>query len=176
MSISSFTYACGNNIGQLEAAVAAAILAGKTPVGPPAMLGELMVQPMQVGSASTSLANIQSALDTAATNDAVFVADKAQTVAAVDGAIPVDANGSTVLTKGSAAAMTIVATATNGIRRRIYNGSSFAHVITGTGLFQDGATEAGNTITFTNKKGAFVEVESYGSKWLVCGGNHYTVA
>lgn len=102
-------------------------------------------------------------------------AEQAQTVHAVDAAISPLA-GTAVLTKGSAAAMTLAAPTADGVRKRIMVGSSFAHVVTATGLIQDGSNEAGNTITFAAKKGAAVILESYNSKWLVVASNHATVA
>lgn len=68
-----------------------------------------------------------------------------------DGAIPITNSGITVLTKGSAAAITVAAPGTLGIGKRltITTGSDFAHVVTFTGsTLRDGTT--GAKITWTS--------------------------
>jgi len=71
-----------------------------------------------------------------------------------DATLP-NVTGIYVLTKGSAAAITLLAptVAQIGTRLTIYGGSAFAHVVTATGLVDDGVTGGSKTtLTF----GAFV--------------------
>lgn len=78
-----------------------------------------------------------------------------------DGAIPIDVDGNTSLTKGSAAAITIAApgVANIGRRRRITTGSDFAHVVTFTGsTLRDGTTGASITWTAAAFRGSSLEV------------------
>jgi hypothetical protein len=104
--------------------------------------------------------------------------DGAQTVYSADGAID-PLVGSAVLTKGSAAAMTLAAPSASqdGLRLRILNGSAFAHVVTATNLIDDGVTGgAKDTITFGAFVGAAIELEAYNQKWIVVSKNVATVA
>jgi len=76
------------------------------------------------------------------------------TIQAVDGALPIT-TGIVKLTKGSIGAFTLAApsAAQEGTELRIVSGSAFAHVVTATGLINNGVTGgAKSTITF----GAFV--------------------
>lgn len=75
-----------------------------------------------------------------------------------DGAIAV-ATGLVVLTKGSAAAITMTAptAAQIGTRTTVVAGSAFAHVITATGLIDDGITGGSkSTMTFAAFIGASI--------------------
>jgi hypothetical protein len=132
--------------------------------------------------------NYPTSLDTARENpsnmdssEAAILAMQAQmgvlTVYATDGAIPV-ASGRAVLTKGSAAAMTLAAPATtdNGKIITITAGSDFAHVITSTGNILDGTTGANNTVTLAAFKGSSVTLLAYGQKWLVLSNQVATIA
>ncbi len=84
-----------------------------------------------------------------------------------DGAIATTSH-TAILTKGSAAAMTLAANATNGVRITIAAGSSFAHVITGTNLFWAGETGGPfNKITLAAFEGSAATVVSYNSLWYV---------
>lgn len=97
---------------------------------------------------------------------------------AVDGAIPI-ANSIVTLTKGSAAAMTLAAptAAQAGTRIVIRAGTAFAHVVTATGLLEDGVTGgAKNTATFGAFVGSSIELIAIGLKWTVLGKNVVTVA
>jgi hypothetical protein len=135
------------------------------------------LQAMDDGSSSATFEDLDTRVEGAEADIDALQAITAENLLSADGAVPVTASKEFTVTKASAAALSVAATATNGIRLRIKSASSFAHVLTFTGsTLQDGATEAGLTITFANKKGAFVEVESYDSKWMVLYGNHYTVA
>ena len=87
--------------------------------------------------------------------------------------------GLVVLTKGSAAAMTLAAptAAQAGTRLRILNGTAFAHVITATNLLDDGVTGgAKDTATFGAFVGAAIELEAYNLKWIVVSKNVVTIA
>lgn len=80
---------------------------------------------------------------------AKFAPDEITTVSG-DGAISVDTNSITILTKGSAAAITVAAPGAKNIGRKltIFTGSDFAHVVTFTGsTLRDGTT--GASITWT---------------------------
>lgn len=76
---------------------------------------------------------------------------EAPTVITGDGAIPVDVDSRSLLTKGSAAAITVGAPGAANVGRRlvIMGGSDFAHVVTFTGsTLRDGTT--GASITWTS--------------------------
>lgn len=79
-----------------------------------------------------------------------------------DGAIDITNGGQevSVLTKGSAAAITIAAPGANGIGmiRTVISDSAFAHVITFTGNTLRGGTAAVATATFAAQKGASITV------------------
>lgn len=82
-------------------------------------------------------------------------------ILAVDGAIPIDIDQVYLLTKGSAAAMTVAApgAANVGRRLKILTGSDFAHVVTFTGsTLRDGTTGASVTWTATAFQGCALEV------------------
>jgi len=132
--------------------------------------------------------NFPTALDTPRVNpsnmdssEAAILAMQAQmgvlTVYSTDGAIAV-ASGTAVLTKGTAAAMTLAAptTAQNGIRVTITAGSDAAHVITSTGNILDGTTGANNTVTLAAFKGSSVTLLAYNQKWLVLCAQVATIA
>lgn len=92
-----------------------------------------------------------------------------------DGAIATTSH-TAVLTKGSAAAMTLAATATNGIRITIVAGSSFAHVTTGTNLFWAGETGGPfNKVTLAAFEGSAATLVSYNSLWYVVSDQIATV-
>ena len=101
----------------------------------------------------------------------------ALTTAAADGAIPITASGTIRLTKGSAAAMSVAATATNGIRLIIINGSAYAHVITFTGnILDDGTSTTKLKATMAAYVGASIEVVSANSRWVLVNNNACTLA
>jgi len=78
------------------------------------------------------------------------------------------------LTKGSAAAIILKAptTAQSGTVIVITSGSAFAHVVTATGLLQDGVTGgAKSTITFGAFVGASITLVASQKKWNVLGIN-----
>lgn len=97
-------------------------------------------------------------------------------VAATDGAITPVA-GEVVLTKGSAGAYTLAAPASDGFRLCITAGSAFAHVVTATGLIEDGVTGgAKDTMTFGAFVGSSIDLLAYDGKWHVVAKNVVTVA
>jgi hypothetical protein len=104
-------------------------------------------------------------------------AQEVVTTIAGDGAITI-ATGIVVLTKGSAAAITLAASTAVGTRITIVAGSAWAHVVTATGLLDDGITGGSkNTATF----GAFVGsaitlIVAQTGKWAVESKNVVTVA
>lgn len=100
------------------------------------------------------------------------------TTIAGDGAIVI-APGLVVLTKGSPAAITLAAPAAGdvGTEITIYGGSAFAHVVTATGLIDDGVTGGSKT---TATLGAFVGasltlVAAQVGKWGVKAKNVVTI-
>lgn len=102
-----------------------------------------------------------------------------QVVYSADGAIDTTFSHTAILTKGSAAAMTLAAptTANNGTRITIQAGSAFAHVVTATGLIEDGVTGgAKNTYTTAAFVGSGATLEAYGGKWLLLSKNLGTTA
>lgn len=93
-----------------------------------------------------------------------------------DGAIAVRSH-TAVLTKGSAAAMTLAAPTVNGIEIQISAGSAFAHVVTATGLIDDGVTGGGkNTWTSAAFVGSSIRLISYNGHWLVISKNLGAIA
>lgn len=71
-----------------------------------------------------------------------------------DFAVPTTRSGCYVLTKGSAAALTIAAPTIPGVTVRIISDSAFAHVLTCTGNTLRGGTAAVATVTLAAQKGA----------------------
>ena len=85
------------------------------------------------------------------------------TTLAGDGAIPVDRDSVTLLTKGSAAAVTVAAPGAANVGRRlvISTGSDFAHVVTFTGsTLRDGTTGASITWTAAAFQGSSLTVRA----------------
>ena len=85
------------------------------------------------------------------------------TVLAGDGAIDISFDSITLLTKGSAAAVTVAAPGALNIGRliEIHNGSDFAHVVTFTGsTLRDGTTGASITWTAAAFRGSSLTVRA----------------
>lgn len=153
MSITATKFAVAPDIGRLQSAIAALIDTGHQPAGDPQYIDGKFVQRMDLSEGT-------------------------QTVLNADGPIAVKA-GTVVLTKGSAAAMTLAAptAAQDGTRLRILNGTAFAHVITATNLLDDGVTGgAKDTATFGAFVGSAIELEAYNLKWIVVSKNVVTIA
>ena len=126
---------------------------------------------LQVGSGASGTTEIE-VVDRSAPllNDPVVITG--------DGAITI-ANSTVVLTKGSAAAITLAAptAAQAGTTIQIIAGSAFAHVVTATGLIDDGVTGGGkNTATFAAFVGAAITLYAYNLHWVVLSKNVVTVA
>lgn len=102
------------------------------------------------------------------------------TVLAGDGAIPVDRDSVTLLTKGSAAAVTVAAPGAGNIGRvlHITSGSDFAHVVTFTGsTLRDGTTGASVTWTAEAFAGSSITVRAVSATlWNVLAMNLGAVA
>jgi hypothetical protein len=97
---------------------------------------------------------------------------------AVDGAINPLTN-TAKLTKGSAGAYTLAAPtiAQEGHILTIVSDSAYAHVVTATGLINDGVTGgAKNTATFAAFAGASIMLQAINQKWAVLNKNVVTVA
>jgi hypothetical protein len=107
-------------------------------------------------------------------------APEAPTVLAGDGAINIDFDSKTLLTKGSAAAVTVAAPGAGRIGRRllIMGGSDFAHVVTFTGsTLRDGTTGASVTWTSAAFQGSSLMVEAISATtWNVIANNLGVIA
>lgn len=77
-----------------------------------------------------------------------------------DAAVPVNRGGTYLLTKGSAAALTIAAPAAPGLEITIISDTAFAHVLTFTGNTLRGGTAAVATATCAAQKGASITLVS----------------
>lgn len=153
MSITESKFAVGPDAARLEASIATMIAAGYQPAGQIAQLGGQLVQRM----------------------DKV---DDAQVIASGDSAIAVQ-SGTVVITKGSAAALSLAAPTAEqgGTRIRITSATAFAHVVTATGLLFDGAEATGDdTATFAAFPGATIDLEAVNQKWNVVNAKAVTVA
>lgn len=97
-----------------------------------------------------------------------------------DGTYTVPANDTTVwLQKATALALTLPAPSKleNGRRLKFVSGTAAAHVITATGLLQDGVTGGGkNTATFAAFIGASIELVAKDGTWAVQSLKAVTVA
>lgn len=98
---------------------------------------------------------------------------------AADGAIPI-APGLVVFTKSASAIAATLAAPTSeqaGMIMRFTGGTAKAHVLTATGLLQDGVTGGGkDAATFAAFVGASLTLGAYNLKWHVLALNAVTVA
>ena len=111
-------------------------------------------------------------------NPTVVGGQLAQVVYAEDGAINPQA-GVAVLTKETAGAYTLAAPAAADTGRTliIVSDSAAAHVVTATGLLEDGVTGgAKDKGTFAAFKGAAITLLAYDERWMVLNKNVVTVA
>jgi len=93
-----------------------------------------------------------------------------------DGAITI-ASGLVVLSKGSAAAITLAApSAQDGTRITVISTSAAAHVITVTGGLWDGTATTNTTATFTAVQGCAITMIASGTAWYVESLNQVTCA
>ena len=109
--------------------------------------------------------------------DPVSTVKKKVTTITGDGAITIE-SGVVVLTKGSAAAITIAApsAAQDGTTITIVAGTSWAHVVTGTNLFWAGETGGPfNKITTAAFIGSAATIVAVGGLWLVVSDQIATV-
>jgi hypothetical protein len=98
-------------------------------------------------------------------------------VYAADGAIAPNFSHYAMLTKAGVGAYTLAAPARDGISLTIVNRTANAHVVTATGLLDDGVTGGSkNTITMAAFAGASADLISYGGKWNTVGLKAATVA
>ena len=96
---------------------------------------------------------------------------------ASDGAIAIT-NRLVKLTKGSAGAYTLAAPTVKeeGCEMTITSASAYAHVVTATGLIEDGITGgAKTTMTFAAFKGATITLIAISAKWHVKSKNVVTI-
>jgi predicted RecA/RadA family phage recombinase len=135
---------------------------------------------MLIGVASAVAAN-PSSVGSVRLNGTTPVSSTANygvTTQAVDGAIAI-APGIVRLTKGSAAAMTLAAptAAQEGTELIITAGSAYAHVVTATGLYEDGVTGGSKTTaTFGAFAGATITLRAVNLKWTVVSKNVVTIS
>lgn len=95
-----------------------------------------------------------------------------------DGAVTI-AQGTTIFTKGSAAAITLAAptAAQAGTTIVLIAQSAFAHVVTATGLIDDGVTGGSkNTWTSAAFVGSSLTLQAINLKWSVLSKNLGTIA
>jgi hypothetical protein len=86
---------------------------------------------------------------------------------ATDGAIS-PGGGVVYLTKAGIGAYTLAAPSSDGVTLTLVNRTANAHIVTATGLLDDGVTGGSkNTITFAAFAGACATLVSGGSKWNV---------
>jgi hypothetical protein len=100
------------------------------------------------------------------------------TIQSIDGAIDPHTSAAYVITKGSAAALTLAAptvTTDDGVQIVITSNSAFAHVLTATGLLQTGAATV-NTATNSAFAGSSYTLMAYQGKWNVISQNTTTFA
>ena len=156
--------------------VGAALTAGQylkpdaTGAAIPALPGDVYGAQCLRGNASIgSIAEVYVARGIVPPGAAVYVAD---------GAIATSGNVA-VLTKGSAGAYTLAApiAAQEGMEITIVSQTAFAHVVTATGLINDGVTGGSkNTMTFAAFAGAAITLVANNLKWAVVSKNVVTVA
>jgi hypothetical protein len=102
--------------------------------------------------------------------------DGVATVYTADGAIATS-SGIKVISKTSAAAMTLAAPAADGDEITLIAGTAFAHVITATDLIDDGVTGgAKDTITLGAFVGACATLVGYNGHWVLKSKTVATVA
>jgi len=94
------------------------------------------------------------------------------TLIAVDGAVAPRTPGYFVITKGSAAALTLAAPTAgtdDGLEIEISSRTAFAHVITATGLLLTG-TASVNSVTYPTNAGGTAWFTADNGKWIVAVG------
>lgn len=97
---------------------------------------------------------------------------------AASGAIDPHSPGRYVITKATAAALTLgapTAGSEDGLTIEIYSSTAAAHVLTATGLLQDGAGHV-NTATCAAQIGCAFSLTAFNGKWIVWGNAGVTFA
>ena len=95
----------------------------------------------------------------------------------VDGAVAANLSHNALLTKAGVGAYTLAAPARDGILLTITSRTANAHVVTATGLLDDGVTGGSkNAATFAAFAGASAQFLSYGGKWNTVALKAVTVA
>lgn len=115
---------------------------------------------------------------TQASRDALAAQSYNLQALSADGAINPHASGAYIITKATAAALTLAApTATDddGVTIYITSPNNAQHVLTATGLFQDGAGNANKT-TWPANAGGSVELVAFNGKWTVKANNNTVFA
>lgn len=155
MAVTAKSHVQSNSLAGLDADIAAGILAGKQPVGDAFFdpTTGLYTQAMSTGDGSAS--------------EAAY---------AVNGALNA-AGGVAYLTKAGIGAYTLAAPAYSGAVIEIISRTANAHVVTATGLIDDGVTGgAKGTMTFAAFAGASIRLRAQGGFWNVAAKNVVTVS
>lgn len=135
--------------------------------------------PAVVTGARVAAQPADNAAASAATQSAAQVAQMPINIYTADGAISVATQRAVISKAGSAAAMTLAAptAAQNGLTIILTSGTAFAHVITATGLIDDGVTGgAKNSITLGAFVGATATIYAYNLHWVLQSKTVATVA
>jgi hypothetical protein len=125
-----------------------------------------------------SLVNMNHTHQSAAQGGLLPPSKYSPTVQSIDGAIDPHTSAFYVITKGSAAALSLAAptvTTDDGVQIVFTSNSAFAHVLTATGLLQTGAATV-NTATTSAFAGASFTLIAYQGKWNVLSQNTTTFA
>lgn len=115
---------------------------------------------------------------TQATRDALGQASLNLQPIAADGAINPHVSGAYIITKATAAALTLAAptlTDDDGVTIFITSPNNAQHVLTATGLIQDGAGNV-NKATWPANAGGSLELVAYQGKWIVGANNNCVVS
>lgn len=95
----------------------------------------------------------------------------------ITGDATISTAGNYILTKGSAAAITLTAPTAgieDGAIVRIFTGTAQLHVVTATGLIYSGNTQTG-VLTFTANIGCGVVLMAYNGHWILISNNNVTL-
>jgi len=130
------------------------------------------------GALAINLVSSQTVSDLGSNYSSVF-AEVFQEVSAypANGAITL-ASGVVKLSKTSAGAYTLAAptTAQDDMYLIIFTSTAFAHVITATGLLDDGTATPKNTATFAATVGSSLTLQASSGKWKMLNKNNCTIA
>jgi hypothetical protein len=111
--------------------------------------------------------------------DTLKPAAEAPTVISADGAIPIDEDRAFLVTKGSAAALSLAVPGAKNIGRRIVitGGSDFAHVVTAASTsVRDGTTGGHGTLTSAAFEGSTLSLLAVtAAKWNVEANNLWVI-